>query len=345
MQEPQVAVAQNRKEGRPTRRAAARWGGGQIKWSSIGKEREGGCETQCKANASPGTLRLRVLRAHLLLLIRPLGLLLLLVVLQHQLVLVELVRVLVVQCRVKPGGRRARDVVGRGWGVRLARVGLRPNRDRHGLRVLVYYLWGDELRLHHQLDLLSLLLLLDVDELLGLVVATVLGTIGTASEIIFVLTLFALHHVARLEFEFAAQDDGESIGAAGFLDAWDARAHTPLVHFMTQCVSFALEKAELLRSEDSVPARGVDVANARVDDGGLGGSPDLREVGEQRGQIEEAAIEGLSPLALDSVMGGTAFGRIGAPTWFGRAFDTSGVRGIGGGIGVCALGGGGKGRG
>jgi len=124
-----------------------------------------------------------------------------------------------------------------------------------------HHLRRDKLRLH-QLDLLSLLL--EVDEVLWLLVTAVtavLSSVETAPEVVVFFSLVALHHVTRFEFELAAEDHGEAVGAAGLLDTGNASAHAPLVHFMSECVSFVLEKAELLRSENSMSARGIDMSN------------------------------------------------------------------------------------
>jgi hypothetical protein len=91
-------------------------------------------------------------------------------------------------------------------------------------------------------------------------------------EIVVLLALLALHHVTRLKFELATENDGETIGAARFLHTGNARAHTPLVHFMSECVSFVLEEAELLGGQQSVSARRVDMCNGGVYDRGFRGS-------------------------------------------------------------------------
>ncbi len=84
-----------------------------------------------------------------------------------------------------------------------------------------------------------------------------------------------------------------------------------------------------------MPPRGVDVRYRRIDDGGLGGAPDLREVGEQRGEVEEPPVERLAPLPLDGVVCRAAFGGVRAAGGFALrppcAGGGSGRRGGGGG--------------
>ncbi len=74
----------------------------------------------------------------------------------------------------------------------------------------------------------------------------------------------------------------------------------------------------------------MDVCDGRVDDAGFGGAANLGEVGEESGEVEEAAIQSLAALALDGVVGGTALGGVG--TAGGLAFA-----GCDGGFGAAEL--------
>jgi hypothetical protein len=66
----------------------------------------------------------------------------------------------------------------------------------------------------------------------------------------------------------------------------------------------------------------MDMRDGRIDDGRLGRTANLREVGEEGGQVEEATVEGLAALALDGVVGGPALGSVGPAGGF--AFDGAG---------------------
>ena len=80
---------------------------------------------------------------------------------------------------------------------------------------------------------------------------------------------------------------------------------------------------------EAVAARGVDVRDGRVDDGRLGRAPYLREVGEQRGEVEEAPVERLAALALDGIMGGAAFGGVSPARGFPLLAIAAGGRRVG----------------
>jgi hypothetical protein len=55
----------------------------------------------------------------------------------------------------------------------------------------------------------------------------------------------------------------------------------------------------------------MDVSNGRIDNRRLGRAADLRKVGEESGKIKEPAIESLTSLAFNSIMGGTPLSGVG----------------------------------
>ena len=86
----------------------------------------------------------------------------------------------------------------------------------------------------------------------------------------------------------------------------------PLVQLAAERIGFELEQAKLAGSKKAVAARRGDVRDGAVDDSGLGGTTNLREVGEQTGKVEEASVEGLATLALDGIVSGTTLSSVGA---------------------------------
>jgi len=143
-----------------------------------------------------------------------------------------------------------------------------------------------------------------------------------------------------LELEVAGEDEGERIRAGRLFDAGKARALPPLVDLAAEGVGLLAEEAELTCSEHPVAARGVNVRDGGVDDRGLGRAADLREVREESGEVEEAAVEGLSALALDGIVGRPALGSVSEAR---RLALRSG--GSGSGVGISDHGGGGNGHG
>ena len=87
------------------------------------------------------------------------------------------------------------------------------------------------------------------------------------------------------DLDLTAEDHLESLPADGLVDAGKARAIAPFVEFATKGVGLELEKTELTSGEEAVPARSVYVGDGGVDDGGLGGTADLGEVGEEGRKI------------------------------------------------------------
>ena len=157
--------------------------------------------------------------------------------------------------------------------------------------------------------------------------------------------LRADHHSVHL----AVDDDREAFAAEGFLDTGKTSPVAPFVEFAAESIALGLEKAEFAGGEHAVTAGGVDVGDGAVDDRALGGAADLGEVGEERSEVEEAAIEGFTALALDGVVSGAALGGVG--TAGGLAFGGIGGSGDGaggaldGGLGSFGVGIGGRGAG
>jgi hypothetical protein len=71
-----------------------------------------------------------------------------------------------------------------------------------------------------------------------------------------------------------------------------------------------------------VATRGVDVSNRRIDDRRLGRATDLRKVGKESGKIKEPPIESLTPLAFNSIMGGTPLSGVSATRGFALGLET-----------------------
>jgi len=206
----------------------------------------------------------------LLVVVRPFIIVLLLLVLQHELVLVQPLVVCQRGC-VKCGSGGASDHRRRvvRWGVALAvMVGRRADGNRHWL----LHIRRDKLLLHHHIDLLLLRQVNIFLRLLGVTSrATILHravyTTDRRREVFLILAFLGIHHVAGLKFELGAEYDGEAVGAPRFIDAGNACAHAPFIHLVAECVRFRLEKAELLGCEYAMAARRVNVRDARVDDG------------------------------------------------------------------------------
>jgi hypothetical protein len=81
------------------------------------------------------------------------------------------------------------------------------------------------------------------------------------------------------DLNLTAEDQVEAIVAGGLLETGEARSIAPLVQFPTKGVGFHLEHAEFTGGNHPVTARGVDVGNRGVDDSGLRGATDLRQIG------------------------------------------------------------------
>jgi hypothetical protein len=69
-------------------------------------------------------------------------------------------------------------------------------------------------------------------------------------------------------------------------------------------------------------ARGMDVSDGRIDNRRLGRATDLGKVGEESGKIKEPPIESLTPLAFDSIMGGTPLSGVSATRGFALGLET-----------------------
>jgi hypothetical protein len=81
-------------------------------------------------------------------------------------------------------------------------------------------------------------------------------------------------------------------------------------------LGFEFYEAELAGCEEAVAPGCVYVGDGRVDDGRFGGAADLRQVGEQGGEVQEPAIKCLSPLSLDCVVSCSTFGGVCTPAGF-----------------------------
>ncbi|KAJ7858953.1 hypothetical protein B0H14DRAFT_3632040 [Mycena olivaceomarginata] len=117
-------------------------------------------------------------------------------------------------------------------------------------------------------------------------VSMALSSVDSGATVMLLLpVLFAFHHVTGLEFKLTAEDDAEAIRPAGILNTGDACIHVPSINFMSESICLVLEEAELLSSQNAVATRRADVGNARVDDRGFCRAADLRQIGEQGGEI------------------------------------------------------------
>ena len=106
-----------------------------------------------------------------------------------------------------------------------------------------------------------------------------------AEAVAVLVAVLLLNRAGGEDLDLAREDHLEGLAADGLVDAGKAGAIAPLVELTAERVGLELEKAELARSECAVPAGRVDVGDRRVDDGGLGRTADLGEVGEEGGQI------------------------------------------------------------
>ena len=119
------------------------------------------------------------------------------------------------------------------------------------------------------------------------------ATLDGASVVVISIIVVAIVTISTLLFygagveylDFTAEDHLEGLAADGLVDAGKTRAVAPFVEFATEGVRLELEETELTCGEEAVPAGGVDVGDGGVDDGGLGGAADLREVGQKSSKI------------------------------------------------------------
>jgi hypothetical protein len=112
----------------------------------------------------------------------------------------------------------------------------------------------------------------------------------------------------------ATEHQVEAVAASGLLQTGETRSIAPLVQFTTKGIGFDLEHAKFTSGDESMTARSVDMSNRGVDDSGFGRATDLRQVWQKTSEIQETAIEGLTTLPLDSVVGGPSLGCVCPPT-------------------------------
>ena len=130
----------------------------------------------------------------------------------------------------------------------------------------------------------------------------------------------------------ATEHQVETVAAGGLLKTWKARSIAPFVQFPTKCVGFDLDRAKFASSNQPMTAGSVDVGNRGVDYGRLRGATNLGQVWQKTGKIlercdehthvnmgpiayayQEATVEGLTTLPLDSVVGRSSLGGVCAP--------------------------------
>lgn len=127
----------------------------------------------------------------------------------------------------------------------------------------------------------------------------------------------------------ATEHQVETVAAGGLLKTWKARSIAPFVQFPTKCVGFDLDRAKFASSNQPMTAGSVDVGNRGVDYGRLRGATNLGQVWQKTGKIlercdehthvnmgpiayayQEATVEGLTTLPLDSVVGRSSLGGV-----------------------------------
>jgi len=104
--------------------------------------------------------------------------------------------------------------------------------------------------------------------------------------VVFVLPIVvAVGGSADDDLELARDNHGEAVTADGFFDAGDTSALTPLIELAAEGIGFDLEHAELAGGKEAVSARGMDMGDGGVDNGGFRRAADLGKVGEEGGEV------------------------------------------------------------
>lgn len=125
---------------------------------------------------------------------------------------------------------------------------------------------------------------------LGKVVDIVTRTGSTAARVGMHVVVAVVFHVFLVvcgddDFDFAAEDEAKAVTADGLFDTRETRAVSPFVELAPECVGLELDKTEFAGSDETVAAGSVDVGNGRVDDRGLGRTPDLGQIGQKSSEI------------------------------------------------------------
>lgn len=114
---------------------------------------------------------------------------------------------------------------------------------------------------------------------------TVGGVILIAEVVSCIITTIVLVDRSADSLDFTAEDHLEGFTTDRFFYARETRSVPPLVELSSKSIGLHLEQTEFTRGKGTVTTRGLDVSNGRVDDGGLGRTTDLGEVGQQGSQI------------------------------------------------------------
>jgi len=128
---------------------------------------------------------------------------------------------------------------------------------------------------------------------------------------IFAIFIFLFHPNSCDHLEFTADDHTKAFPTDGFFHTGNSRAITPFVEFTAESVCFVLEESKFAGCEGAMAPGCVDVGDGRVDDGGFGGAPDLGEIGEKLGEVEESAVESFTALSFDCVVSCTTLCGVG----------------------------------
>jgi hypothetical protein len=143
-----------------------------------------------------------------------------------------------------------------------------------------------------------------------LVVGIIVAIVTTVGGVLFFI------RIGRKHFDLSTEDHGETLPSHRLLHSGKARSVSPVVELSAKSIRFKFEKSEFARGKETMAASRVDVSDGGIDDGGLGGSPDLGKIGQKAGKVQKSTVECLSTLPLDSVMSSSTFSGISPPARF-----------------------------
>jgi len=104
--------------------------------------------------------------------------------------------------------------------------------------------------------------------------------IAVVFHVLLVVVLRGYDHL-----DLTAEHKVEAVAAGGLFETREAGSIAPLVQFPTKCVGFHLDHAEFTSGDHPVTARSVDMGNRGVDDCGLRGATNLRQIGQKTSEI------------------------------------------------------------